>query len=190
MSAFAIAWGKFFALATVSAAILAFPCATLLVSSEFSNRSCSHVYRPLLESPKEEALKMYDAYMADPETSPMVKKAHKSIVLRILEQRAKDHYQTVQTNETASWTFPGFYDWSNGSPFVEPSARFATPALNFAAFPAWFASPGSMPQSVTETTPSGLFADHFRSSLSVSLVLSNDQCDAYAFVLVMESVPA
>ena len=57
-------------------------------------------------------------------TSPMVKKAHKSIVLRILEQRAKDHYQTVQTNETASWTFPGFYDWSHGNPFVEPAARF------------------------------------------------------------------
>ena len=124
VSAFSIAWGKFLALAMVAAAILAFPCAALLVSPEFSDRSGSHVYRPLLESPKEEALKMYDAYMADPDTSPMVKKAHKSIVLRILEQRAKDHYQTVQTNETASWTFPGFYDWSNGSPFVEPSARF------------------------------------------------------------------
>ncbi|MBO4708865.1 MAG: ABC transporter permease [Kiritimatiellae bacterium] len=124
VSGFAIAWGKFLALAALSAVVLAFPCATLLVSSEFSGRRCSHVYRPLLESPKEEALKMYDAYMADPETSPMVKKAHKSIVLRILEQRAKDHYQTVQTNETASWTFPGFYDWSHGNPFVEPAARF------------------------------------------------------------------
>ena len=124
VSAFSIAWGKFLALATVAAAVLALPCATLLVSSEFSSRQCSHVYRPLLESPKEEALKMYDAYMADPDTSPMVKKAHKSIVLRILEQRAKDHYQTVQTNETASWTFPGFYDWSHGNPLVEPSARF------------------------------------------------------------------
>ena len=123
VSAFSIAWGKFLALAMVAAAILAFPCATLLVSPEFSDRSCSHVYRPRLESPKEEALKMYDAYMADPDTSPMVKKAHKSIVLRILEQRAKDHYQTVQTNETASWTFPGLYDWSNGNPFVEPAAR-------------------------------------------------------------------
>ena len=124
VSGFAIAWGKFLALAALSAVVLAFPCATLLVSSEFSGRRCSHVYRPLLESPKAEALKMYDAYMADPETSPMVKKAHKSVVLRILEQRAKDHYQTVQTNETASWTFPGFYDWSHSSPLVEPSARF------------------------------------------------------------------
>ena len=123
VSPFAIAWGKFLALAAVAAAILAFPCATLLVSSEFSDRRCSHVYRPLLESPKEEALKMYDVYMADPETPPMVKKAKKPVVLRILEQRAKDHYQTVQTNETASWTFPGLYDWSNGNPFVEPAAR-------------------------------------------------------------------
>ena len=123
VSPFAIAWGKFLALAAVAAAILAFPCATLLVSSEFSDRRCSHVYRPLLESPKEEALKMYDVYMADPETPPMVTKAKKPVVLRILEQRAKDHYQTVQTNETASWTFPGLYDWSNGNPFVEPAAR-------------------------------------------------------------------
>ena len=123
VSSFAIAWGKFLALAVVAAAILAFPCVTFLVSSEFSGRRCSHVYRPLLESPKEEALKMYDTYMADPETSPMVKKAGRSVILRILEQRAKDHYQTVQTNETASWTFPGLYDWSNGSPFVEPAAR-------------------------------------------------------------------
>ena len=82
------------------------------------------------------------------------------------------------------------YQSPTGNQRVEPSARFATPALNFAAFPAWFASPGSMPQSVTETTPSGLFADHFRSSLSVSLVLSSDQCAAYGFSLVMESVPA
>lgn len=123
VSGLAIAWGKFLALSAVAAAVLAFPCATLLVSSEFSGRRCSHVYRPLLESPREEALKMYDSYMADPDTSPMVKKAKKAVVLRILEQRAKDHYQTVQTNETASWTFPGLYDWSNGSPFVEPSAR-------------------------------------------------------------------
>ena len=123
VSSFAIAWGKFLALIAVAAAILAFPCVTLLASSEFSGRSCNHVYRPLLESPKEEALKMYDVYMADPETPPLVKKAKKPVVLRILEQRAKDHYQTVQTNETASWAFPGLYDWSNGSPFVEPTAR-------------------------------------------------------------------
>ena len=123
VSSFAIAWGKFLALAVVAAAILAFPCVTLLASSEFSGRRCSHVYRPLLESPKEEALKMYDVYMADPETPPLVKKAKKPVVLRILEQRAKDHYQTVQTNATASWTFPGLYDWSNENPFVEPAAR-------------------------------------------------------------------
>ncbi len=124
VSAFAVAWGKFLALAAVAASVLAFPCAALIVSSGFSERRCSHVYRPLLESPREEALKMYDAYMADPETSPMVKKAGRAVILRILEQRAKDHYQTVRTNETASWTFPGFHDWSHANPLVEPSARF------------------------------------------------------------------
>ena len=126
VSGLAIAWGKFFALTTVAAAVLAPPCLTLLFSSEFSGRRCSHVYRPVLESPKEEAAKMYDAYMADPETSPMVKKAKKSVVLRILEQRAKDHYQTVRTNETASWTFP-VKDVSAGfspSDAALPSVRF------------------------------------------------------------------
>ena len=66
-------------------------------NSEFSDRRCNHVYRPLLESPREEALKMYDSYMADPDTSPMVKKAKKAVVLRILEQRAKDHYDGLQS---------------------------------------------------------------------------------------------
>lgn len=124
VSPFAIAWGKFFALSVVAAAILALPCATLAVSTGFSGRRCNHVYRPLLESPKEEALKMYDSYMADPETSPAVKKAKKSVVLRILEQRARDHYQTIQTNATVSWTFPGFYDWTQTHSLVEPSVRF------------------------------------------------------------------
>ena len=122
----AIAWGKFLALSTIAAAILAFPCATLLVSSEFSGRRCSHVYRPVLESPREEALKMYDSYMADPETSPMVKKAKKSVVLRILEQRAKDHYQTVMTNATAYWSFPAD-DIASARQFADPtppSVRF------------------------------------------------------------------
>ncbi len=106
VSGFAVVWGRFLALSAVAAAVLALPCASLLCMSGFAGRRCSHVYRPVLESPADEAARMYDAYMSDPETPPMVKKAKKSAVLRILEQRAKDHYQTVMTNATASWKFP------------------------------------------------------------------------------------
>lgn len=105
VSALAIAWGKFLALVTVGAVALVGPCAILAFSPSFSEAKCHHVARPILPTPREEAEKMYDYYMKDPETPQQVKMARKSIVLRILEQRAKDNYQTVQTNETASWKF-------------------------------------------------------------------------------------
>ena len=123
VSPFAIAWGKFLALSAVAAAVLAFPCATLVCSSEFSGLRCSHVYRPKMESPAEEAVKMYDIFMADPETPPEARKAKKSVVLRLLEQRAKDNYQTVDTNETAVWSFPGLHEWTAANADVEPSMR-------------------------------------------------------------------
>jgi len=128
VSAFAIAWGKMLALAAAAAFVLAFPCAVLVCSSEYAGIKCSHVFRPQLESPEEEAAKVYDAFMADPDTSPVIKRARKSTILRILAQRAKDHYQTVHTNSVASWTFPGFAEWAKANPSVEPSMRlrFAT----------------------------------------------------------------
>lgn len=48
---------------------------------------------------------MYESYMKDPATPDQVKRTKKSIVLRLLEQRALDHYQTVGTNDVASWRF-------------------------------------------------------------------------------------
>jgi hypothetical protein len=48
---------------------------------------------------------MYDIYMNDPSTPIEVKRAKKSVVMRILRQRAIDHYQTVQTNDTVAWRF-------------------------------------------------------------------------------------
>ncbi len=106
VSPFAIAWGKFLALSAVGAAVLAVSCAVVALSPDFRGRSCSHVFHPSMMSPREEAEKMYDFYMKDPETPPEVKKTKKSIVMRLLEQRAKDNYQTIQTNETAVWKFP------------------------------------------------------------------------------------
>ncbi len=102
---FAIAWGKFLALSLVGSAILAVSCVVVALTSEFSDRHCSHVLHPSMMSAREEALKMYDAFMNDPTTPSEVKKSKKSVVLRLLEQRAKDNYMTIQTNETAVWKF-------------------------------------------------------------------------------------
>ncbi len=124
VSGFAIAWGKFLALSVVGAAVLAVSCATVALSQEFRGRTCSHVLRPQMITPREEAEKTYDFYMNDPDTPPQVKKAKKSVVLRILEQRAKDNYQTVQTNETAVWDFPGLSEWTAAHPDADLSVRF------------------------------------------------------------------
>lgn len=48
---------------------------------------------------------MYDEYMKDPMTPDAVKKAKKEVVLRLLEQRAVDHYQSIVTNASVSWRF-------------------------------------------------------------------------------------
>jgi len=48
---------------------------------------------------------MYESYMADPETPEAVRKAKRSVVLRLLAQRAADRYDTIPTNSTATWKF-------------------------------------------------------------------------------------
>jgi len=101
---FGIALGKMTAYVTVGAVILAMAAATLCLRVDLSPR-CNHVLSPILPSPREEAKAMYAAYMNDPETPEAVKKAKKSIVMRILAQRAVDHYQTIQTNGHARWKF-------------------------------------------------------------------------------------
>jgi len=67
---------------------------------------CNHVLRPVLPAPRAEAEAMYDAFMQDPDTPDAVKHASRSTVLRLLETRAVDHYQTIVTNETSTWRFP------------------------------------------------------------------------------------
>ena len=49
---------------------------------------------------------MYEDYMKDPHTPEPVKRAKKAIVLRLLENRAVDRYESIQTNATARWRFP------------------------------------------------------------------------------------
>ena len=102
----AVVLGKALAHVTAGALVLAVAALLLAVNVDLS-RPCRHVLSPVLPSPQEEAKEMYDAYMADPGTPESVKRAKKSAVLRILEQRAQDHYQTVPTNSVAEWKFGG-----------------------------------------------------------------------------------
>lgn len=68
--------------------------------------TCNHVLRPVLPSPREEAKAMYETFMSDPDTPAEAKRAKKAVVLRLLENKAIDHYQTIPTNEVVSWSFP------------------------------------------------------------------------------------
>lgn len=83
---------------TVSGAILA--CRMNL------STPCAHVLKPILPSPRAEAEEMYTAFMHDPETPAAAKRASRKAVIRLLETKAVDHYQTIPTNDVVSWSFP------------------------------------------------------------------------------------
>lgn len=102
----AIALGKIAAHVLVGAVVLGLAALIVLFRTETDVR-CSHVLAPVLPSPAEEAKLMYDTYMKDPSTPDEIRKAPKAAVLRLLTQRAIDHYQTIQTNDVASWKFVG-----------------------------------------------------------------------------------
>lgn len=100
-----IVLAKALAHVVLGAVVLAIACAILLARREPSRLS-SHVFSPILPSPREEAKEMYAAFMADPETPEAVRRTKKDIVLRLLETKAIDHYQTIPTNEVVEWKFP------------------------------------------------------------------------------------
>lgn len=101
---FWIAIGKVAAHALTGALILAAAALVLIAKVDVSVR-CDHVVAPVLPSPAEEARAMYEVYMNDPATPAEVKRAKKPVVMRILTQRAVDHYQTIPTNDSARWSF-------------------------------------------------------------------------------------
>ena len=103
---FVIVLGKVVAHAAAGAAVLAVACGVLACTADLT-RLCDHVLSPTLPSVRYEAERMYEEYMKDPKTPDMVRKAKKSVVIRLLANRAIDHYQTVGTNETAEWKFDG-----------------------------------------------------------------------------------
>ncbi len=101
---FTIAAAKIAAISCVGAVVLALSMALAILKTGTGNE-CNHVLRPLMPSPREEALAMYEHFMASDETPIQVKRTKKEIVLRLLENRARDNYQTIATNSTAQWTF-------------------------------------------------------------------------------------
>ena len=99
-----IVLGKWLAYVVTGALVLALAVGVVAVNQDLST-TCSHVLTPVLPSPRQEAQEMYADYMKDPETPEAVKKASKSVVLRLLTQRALDHYQTIPTNGLVHWDF-------------------------------------------------------------------------------------
>ena len=100
-----VALGRIAALTAAGALVMSLAAAIALFRSDPS-RPCYSVLSPVMESPRQEAERMYEQYMADPQTPEHVRRAKKSAVVKLLTQKAVDHYQTVPTNETARWTFP------------------------------------------------------------------------------------
>ena len=101
-----IVLGKIFAHVAVGALVLALACGVLAFKVGLE-RPCNHVLSPILPTPREEAKQMYESYMKDPDTPEQVRRAKKEIVLRLLENRAVDRYETIQTNATMTWRFGG-----------------------------------------------------------------------------------
>ena len=98
--------GKIFAHVAVGALVLALACGVLAFKTDLK-RPCNHVLSPILPTPREEAKQMYESYMKDPNTPEQVKKTKKEIVLRLLENRAVDRYEAIETNATMTWKFGG-----------------------------------------------------------------------------------
>ena len=103
---FTIVLGKIAAHVVVGAFVLALACAALAFRTDLS-APCSHVLKPVMPSPQEEARAMYAAYMADTNTPAAVRAAKKSVVLRLLANRAVDRYETMPTNAVTTWRFRG-----------------------------------------------------------------------------------
>ena len=102
---FKSALARMAAISVAGAAALAFASAILLAKSDAS-RPCSRSARPVMESPREEALRMYDVFMNAPDTPEKAKKADKASVVRLLEQRSHDRYETVAPGGSVKWSFP------------------------------------------------------------------------------------
>lgn len=115
VSAFAIVAGKALALVSAGGFVLGLACLVLACKTDLA-RPCDLALSPVLPSAREEAKLMYASYMQDPQTPEAVRQAPRAAVLRLLERRAVDHFQSVRTNETASWRFAIPAGTADGTP--------------------------------------------------------------------------
>lgn len=99
-----VAFAKMAALVSLGALVLAVATAIEACRTDLS-RPCLHVLCPVMPTPREEAMAMYDAFMKDPNTPVAAKRAKKSVVLRLLAQRSLDRYDTVSGGAVARWNF-------------------------------------------------------------------------------------
>ncbi len=102
-----LALAKVCALTCVGAVVLAVACLSLLLYPSVAwDRPARHLVSPILPSVHEEASQAYEAFLKDPRTPEAVRRAKRAAVVRLLEQRAFDRYESVRTNGTVSLTFP------------------------------------------------------------------------------------
>ena len=106
VNAFAVAAGKWLALAAVSALTLAFSFAAAMAFPPAGNPpSCRHHCRPSLPAPEISAAKMLEEYLASPDTPEEIRKASRSAVLTLLTAKENDRYESVRKGETLSLPF-------------------------------------------------------------------------------------
>lgn len=151
---FSIALAKTFAYVLCGALVLAV-CAPIEAFRQ-PGVSCRHVLKPVMPSPRQEAESMYEFYMASSNTPARVKAAKKAVVIRLLANRAKDRYDTVETNACQRWTFD--LGGEKLSEAALPTVRFRFSAsygqrddvIGTLEFGPYFASVSNLTQAVVE----------------------------------------
>ena len=103
--AFVLAWGRMLAHTAGFATVVAVALGAAALHGDGA-RPAYHVRHPILQTPAEEAREAYAGYMRSAETPEAVKKMKKDAVLRILEQKSFERYETIPANATAVWRFP------------------------------------------------------------------------------------
>lgn len=106
---FGVAWSKMLAHTLCGAFVLAV-CLPIEWVRQPATR-CRHVLKPVVPSLRQEAEEMYGYYMASSNTPAKVKAAKREVVIRLLANRAKDRYDTVDAGSSFAWRFDFPDDW-------------------------------------------------------------------------------
>lgn len=120
-----IALGRWAALTLSGALVLALACALVPLRLTFYphtfpaadgtradigftlSRPCHHVLSPVFaQTPREEALAAYEAYLRDPATSNATAQVARGVALDILTQRAEERFEVIGAGDSVEWAFP------------------------------------------------------------------------------------